>query len=173
MNLLVVDGSVLTPVLAGGGEDGTRLRTRLRGGNFVGPDLLTIEVASVLRSQILRGLLPKSQADQAIHDLADLSIAIVALRPLLKRSWELAPNVTPHDACHVALAEVLDAPLLTANWPARRDLVARSNLWPQRGLRQLELLRRSPHAGRWSQKTPRWLPSPRCESWSAVLRIQQ
>jgi predicted nucleic acid-binding protein len=115
VNVLIVDASVLAPVITDGGEDGKRLRARLRGENLVGPDLLSIEVASVLRSQTLPGLLTKSQADQAINDLAGLPISIIATRPLLRRAWELAPNVTPSDAYYVALAEVLDALLLTAN----------------------------------------------------------
>jgi predicted nucleic acid-binding protein len=34
---------------------------------------------------------------------------------MLPRIWELRDNVTPYDAAYVALAEALDAPLLTAD----------------------------------------------------------
>ena len=50
---------------------------------------------------------------------------------LLSRVWELRRNLTAYDAMYVALAEVLDAPLLTrdkrraasAGHPARIELV--------------------------------------------------
>jgi predicted nucleic acid-binding protein len=115
VNVLVVDASVLAPALADSGDDGRRLRSRLRGETLAGPDLLSIEVASVLRLQSLRGLLTKIQADQALNDLLALPISLVQTRALLRRAWELAPNVTPYDACYVALAEALQAPLLTAD----------------------------------------------------------
>lgn len=45
--------------------------------------------------------------------------------PLLRRVWELRPNVAAYDACYVALAEVFGTLLLTAerrlaNAPGRR-----------------------------------------------------
>jgi predicted nucleic acid-binding protein len=33
----------------------------------------------------------------------------------MRRIWELRDNLTPHDAAYVALAEALDATLLTAD----------------------------------------------------------
>ena len=38
-----------------------------------------------------------------------------AVFPLLSRVWELRDNLTAYDACYVALAEALRAPLLTAD----------------------------------------------------------
>ena len=35
--------------------------------------------------------------------------------PLLPRIWELRENLTAYDAAYVALAEALDAPLLTGD----------------------------------------------------------
>jgi len=50
-----------------------------------------------------------------VSDLADVGIRRYPHRALLPRIWELRHNVTPYDAAYVALAEVLDAPLLTAD----------------------------------------------------------
>jgi predicted nucleic acid-binding protein len=35
--------------------------------------------------------------------------------PLLGRAWQLRDSVSAHDAQHVALAELLDVPLVTAD----------------------------------------------------------
>jgi predicted nucleic acid-binding protein len=39
----------------------------------------------------------------------------VSHTPFLSRIWELRHNLTPYDAAYVALAEVMEAPLLTAD----------------------------------------------------------
>jgi predicted nucleic acid-binding protein len=36
-------------------------------------------------------------------------------RPLIERCWELRENLTPYDAAYVALAEALEATLVTAD----------------------------------------------------------
>ncbi len=51
----------------------------------------------------------------ALTDLADLPMARVSHRPLLRRCWELRDNLTVYDAAYVALAESLDATLVTAD----------------------------------------------------------
>ena len=114
-NVLVVDASVLAPAVADDGADGHRFRTRLRGEVVAGPDLLRIEVASVLRRHLSVRTLTIAQADAAFDDLIDLPIRVFRTAPLLRRAWELRNNLSTYDACYAALAEALDAPLLTAD----------------------------------------------------------
>lgn len=113
--MLVVDASVLAPVVADGGSDGRRFRERLRGETVIGPDLLRVEVASVLRRYATSGHLMPEQADAAIEDLLAFPITIYPTAPLLRRVWELRPNVTAYDGCYIALAEAVGVPLLTAD----------------------------------------------------------
>ncbi len=113
--MLVVDASVLAPVVADAGPDGQRFRDRLRGETLVGPDLLRVEVASVLRWHAGNGSLTPLQADAAIDDLLAFPITVYPTAPLLRRVWELRPNVTAYDGCYVALAEALGVPLVTAD----------------------------------------------------------
>ena len=113
--MLVVDASVLAPVVVDVGEDGRRLRRRLRSEAIAGPDLVRIEVLSVVRRHVAAGRLGEEQARRAVDDLARLPIAIHPTGRLVRRAWELRENVTPYDACYVALAEVLGCPLLTAD----------------------------------------------------------
>jgi len=113
--MLVVDASVLAPAVADAGSDGQRFRERLRGERLIGPDLLRVEVASVLRRHASTGGLTAQQANAAIDDLLAFPITVYPTAPLLRRVWELRPNVTAYDACYVALAEAVGFPLLTAD----------------------------------------------------------
>ena len=113
--LVVVDASVLAPVVADGGTDGRRFRHRLNGETVAGPDLLRIEVTSVLRRHANSGRLKQAQAEAAIRDLLEFPITVFPTSALLGRVWELRQNVTAYDGCYVALAEAIDCRLLTAD----------------------------------------------------------
>lgn len=113
--MLVVDASVIAPAIADGGPDGDMCRAATRGQILMAPDLLRIEVLSVIRRHAATGELTKRQADGAIEDLLALPITVYPTEPLLRRCWGLRGNVTAYDACYVALAEALDATLLTAD----------------------------------------------------------
>jgi len=63
----------------------------------------------------------RSERFRRSRDLALASIARVSHTPFLSRIWDLRDNVSPYDAAYVALAEVMDAPLLTAD--ARLEVV--------------------------------------------------
>ena len=114
-NVLVVDASVLAPVVADGGVDGRRFRARLRGEVVVGPDLLRVEVTSVLRRHANNGQLTTEEAESAVSDLLAFPITVFPTGPLLRRVWGLRHNLTAYDACYVALAEAIQQPLLTAD----------------------------------------------------------
>jgi predicted nucleic acid-binding protein len=115
MSVLVVDASVIAPAIADGGPDGDVCRARLKNQALVAPDLLRVEVLSVIRRHAANGALTKRQADNAVDDLLNLPIVVYPTTPLLRRSWELPGNVTAYDACYVTLAEALGCTLLTAD----------------------------------------------------------
>lgn len=79
------------------------------------PDLLDLEVASVLRTGWNKGLLDDIRAAAALEDLIALNVRRVPHRHLLPRVWELKGNVSPYDAAYVALAELMECPLVTAD----------------------------------------------------------
>lgn len=113
--MIVVDASVLAPALADDGADGDRVRERLRGEQLVAPELVDLEVLSTLRRAARGGQLDERRSSQALDDLAALPLRRVSHRALLPRVWELRDNLTAYDAAYVALAEALDALLLTAD----------------------------------------------------------
>ncbi len=113
--MIVVDGSVIVPALADDDADGDRARERLKGERLMAPELLDLEVVAVIRKALFAGVLDERRAAIALADLADLDLERVSHRPLLVRIWELYPNITPYDAAYVALAETIQATLVTAD----------------------------------------------------------
>jgi predicted nucleic acid-binding protein len=113
--VLVVDASVLAVALADDGTGGDVARTRLRGETLTAPELVDLEVTSVLRRQNRVGLLDARRAQLAFGDLLALPMRRAPHLPLLARCWELRENLTAYDAAYVALAEALNATLLTGD----------------------------------------------------------
>jgi predicted nucleic acid-binding protein len=113
--VLVVDASVLAVALADDGADGDHARSRLRGEVLAAPELVDLEVASVLRRQNLAGAIDVRRAGLALADLAALPLQRAPHLPLLPRCWELRENLTVYDAAYIALAEALDATLVTGD----------------------------------------------------------
>lgn len=113
--MIVVDASVIAPALADDDVDGERARSRLRGERLMAPEILDLEVVSVIRKAFLSGALKRRRAGLALADLVDLDLERVSHRRMLTRIWELRQNITPYDAAYVALAETIDATLVTAD----------------------------------------------------------
>jgi predicted nucleic acid-binding protein len=91
------------------------LRTRLfaGGASLHAPQLIDLEVLHVFRRFERRGVLSASRAAEAVEDLLDLPVTRYPHLALASRIWELRGGLTAYDAAYVALAEALDAPLLT------------------------------------------------------------
>lgn len=79
------------------------------------PELIDLEYASALRKLVLRGELEAEEASAYIQEWAANSLIRCNHTMLLHRVWELRHNITPYDASYVALAERLEAPLITAD----------------------------------------------------------
>lgn len=77
------------------------------------PHLLDVEVAQVVRRYAANGEIDNERGRAALVDLADLPVRRYPHDFLLPRVWDLRNNLTAYDAVYVALAEALDAPLLT------------------------------------------------------------
>jgi predicted nucleic acid-binding protein len=118
--VIVADASVVAPALADDDDDGDRARARLHGEHIVAPELIDVEVLSVIRKGLLAGILDQRRAAMAIADLGRFRIDRVTHRPLLSRAWELRANLTAYDAIYVALAESLDITLVTSDEPLSR-----------------------------------------------------
>jgi predicted nucleic acid-binding protein len=84
------------------------------------PHLAVIETASALRALVRMSKLSESRAHGALQDLVELPAVRHPHEPLLERVWQLRANLTAYDAAYVALAESLDATLVTCDRRLRR-----------------------------------------------------
>lgn len=113
--MLVVDASCLVEVLIGGpGAAGIRHRLAADD-DQAAPHVVDVEVFGVIRREHLRGRLDRTEAGQAVEDLEAWPGERVGHRLLLARAWELRDTVRGWDAMYVALAEMLDAVLVTTD----------------------------------------------------------
>jgi predicted nucleic acid-binding protein len=101
---------------------GTRVEARLfrDDDEFHSPHLVDVEVTQGLRRLVRAGEVSPERAAEAIADLADLDLHRHPHIDLLTRAWKLRENVTAYDAMYVALAEALDAPIVTCDAPLAR-----------------------------------------------------
>lgn len=110
---LVCDASAVVTVLLDSGPDGEWLTRRLGAADLFAPTLLPFECSNVIRRHEIGGLISSDQAAQAHADLLELPIGLVPYESLAQRVWQLRWNLTSYDGAYVALAEALDAPLIT------------------------------------------------------------
>lgn len=97
------------------GAGGDAARATLSAQSAAAPHLIDIEVLSGLRGLERARKISARQAVQGVADLAALPLRRMAHTPLVARIWELRRNVTAYDAAYVALAEDLDATLVTTD----------------------------------------------------------
>lgn len=113
--MIVADASVLVAALLDEASAGALARERLLAHDVHVPELADVEVLSALRRQVLSGSIPAQRGAAALQDYADLVLDRVSHLPLLPRAWQLRDTVAAYDAQYVALAELLDIPLVTAD----------------------------------------------------------
>lgn len=66
------------------------------------------------------GEVSAGRAAEALTDLAGLDLHRHAHLDFLTRAWKLRDNITAYDAMYVALAEALDASVVTCDEPLSR-----------------------------------------------------
>lgn len=116
MSLVVVDASVLTAFYSATDPRRAAARNRLSGGDtLVAPAHVDAEVLSALRGLARSNPLFDAAVPAAIAHFRNFPLRRYPLAPLLTRQWQLRHNMTAYDAAYVALAEALDASLLTCD----------------------------------------------------------
>ncbi|MGX6448154.1 type II toxin-antitoxin system VapC family toxin [Patulibacter sp. S7RM1-6] len=106
----VVDASSVVPYLLG--DASAAERDGILSGAHA-PALVDVEVTHTLRGLLRASAVAPSTAEIAREALAALGVRRHPDARLLRRAWELRDACTTYDGLYVALAEALDAPLLT------------------------------------------------------------
>jgi predicted nucleic acid-binding protein len=116
--VIVVDASALLEFLLQTAL-GARVEARLFGeeDELHAPHLLDVEIAQGLRRLVRAGEVSSGRAEEAIADLTDLDLHRHAHFDLLGRAWKLRDKISAYDAMYVALAEAIDAPIITCDSP--------------------------------------------------------
>jgi predicted nucleic acid-binding protein len=117
VSLSVVDASAIVAVLAFDDPRGRRVGARLRTADaFYAPTILDYEVLGALRGLARKDdRLDDTYVEECIHDLELLPVRREDIAPLRRRIWGLRHNLTVYDAAYVALAERLNATLVTCD----------------------------------------------------------
>ena len=92
----------------------------IEGGFLLAPELLDVEVLSVLRRAVLRRQLNEQRALRAIEHLMDWPIDRIPHKTLVWAAWQHRNNVSNYDAFYVAAARLSNALLITADGPLAR-----------------------------------------------------
>lgn len=113
--MIVVDASAIVELLSKQPSD-RELTERILGGQTLhAPHLLDVEVTHALGGLVRRNAMSSDRASDARIDAADLRIVRYPHAPLLGRAWELRNTLNTYDGVYVALAEALEAPLVTCD----------------------------------------------------------
>jgi predicted nucleic acid-binding protein len=110
----VADASSVAAYLLGNASDAEREGML---GDVHSPALLDVEVTQTLRGLLRGAKLDLATAERGRVELGQLGVHRHPDEPLLRRAWELRDVCTVYDALYVALAEALDAVLLTRDAP--------------------------------------------------------
>jgi predicted nucleic acid-binding protein len=113
--VIVVDASVLANAVGDDGYDGSIARKALSGQDLSVPDLVDVEVVSVLRRRWLTKTMTAKRFAAAVSDLRIVPADRYPVLPFMPRAYELRSNVSPYDVTYVALAEQLGCALITAD----------------------------------------------------------
>jgi predicted nucleic acid-binding protein len=114
--VIVLDASAAVDLVLRRPERGPWVAERvLAGGSLHSTHLIDLEVASALRRFVATGTVRVERARQGLDVFMGLAITRHPPRVLLERIWALRSSLTAYDASYVALAEALNASLVTTD----------------------------------------------------------
>lgn len=99
---------------------GQTLNGQIENAVLIAPELLDVEVLSVLRRTVLQRKISAVRAEEALLDLSTWQIDRVSHLKLTPIAWTCRYNVSAYDAFYVATAKLYELPLLTIDGPLTR-----------------------------------------------------
>jgi predicted nucleic acid-binding protein len=109
--MIVVDASAALSALLNDGQARHLIGTE----RMHAPHLIDSEIVSGLRRQVQRKRLSAADGWNVLRTWRRLAVTRYPAYGLFERIWEMRENLSAYDAGYVALAEVLDCALVTAD----------------------------------------------------------
>ena len=110
--MIITDASAVVEWLLGGPR-GEAVARVLEDQEILAPAHLDVEVAQVTRRLTRSAVITPARGRAMLELLGEAPVRRIPVAPLLPRIWTLRENLTAYDAAYVALAEAVEAPLLT------------------------------------------------------------
>lgn len=107
------DASALVALVLKSDHRGDWVAERVRRAELSAPSAVLYEAANAIRGLERGGQLTGEQAEAAHADVLGLELRQVPYGFLADRIWTLRHNLTAYDAAYVAVAELLNATLIT------------------------------------------------------------
>lgn len=116
MSACVVDSSAWVSAVLGSDERGERVVDQLEMfDEWWAPEAFDLEVLYALRGNLIRGSMSMRDFVHQAKRLMRVPIERISTTSVNVRIASLAPSVSTYDAAFVAVAELLDAPLVTTD----------------------------------------------------------
>ena len=115
-NIAVLDASVVVELVLHT-PSGSQIRRRLADPaiSLHSPEVVDLEVLNVIRRYVQANRMTPDRATAAVRSFSELDLQRHSHGPMLERIWERRSNLSAYDTAYVALAEILDGPLLTTD----------------------------------------------------------
>jgi predicted nucleic acid-binding protein len=112
---LVADASAIVDLLAGASQAHAIATAVAPFPELDVPEHFHVEALSALRGLVLRGDLAADRAERALQLLAELRVVRHPIEPLSRVIWSMRDSLTAYDAAYLAVAQNIDAQILTAD----------------------------------------------------------
>jgi len=112
---VVLDASAAIEVLVKRTSKGDAVADRIRDCSLVSPTTFAFEVTNVIRRGLSARLLSPEAAELAWMGLNELDVELWQWATLARWVWCLKSSLSAYDASYIALALLLDCPLITTD----------------------------------------------------------
>jgi predicted nucleic acid-binding protein len=112
---LVADASAIVDLLAGAPNAAAITAALAPFPEIDVPEHFHVEAISALRGLLLRGDLAADRAERGLQLLAELRLVRHPIEPLTRAIWAMRDSLTAYDAAYLAVAQNIDAQLLTTD----------------------------------------------------------